>query len=205
MLTQTEQIAAVPPSLASLVVHEGTASSSYVDTLCAPRAPTRHLSDAVHAVCLLHGHHPGLVDHAAARAEAVPDWLPEAASSFAAERAWLAGLVAAAGPLPSTPGQAEAEATISGQRHAFDMLAGSDRAGCALGAVAALLLDWVAIHRLLDVAALRFGVVPQPYAFVHPGIVESHRRAALFAGQQVLAQHRGLWQLLESRAAARGR
>ncbi len=204
-MTQTEQTAATPPSLASLVAREGTASSSYVDALCARRASTRDLSDAVHAVCLLHGHHPGLVDHAIARTRSAPDWLAEAASSFTAERAWLAGLVAAAGPLPSTPSQAEAEAAISGQRHAFDMLAGSDRAGCALGAVAALMLDWVAIHRLLDVAASRFGVAPQPYAFTHPDIVESHRRAALFAGQQVLAQHRGLWQLLESRAAARGR
>ena len=205
MLTQTEQSAATPPSLASLVALEGTAASGFVAALCAPRASARDLSDAVHLGGVLHGHHPGRVEHALAKADAAPDWLPVAASSFAAERAWLARLVAAAGPSPSTPGQADAEVAIAGQRRAFEMLARSDRAGCAPGAVAALLLDWSAIHRLLAAAAARFGVEPRSYAFDQPAIAESHRRAALFAGQQVLAQHRGLWQLLESRAVARGR
>ena len=193
------------PSLAALVASDGTASIPYVAMLCRPRASTRDLSDAVHGICLLHGHHPAMIDHAAARTEPVLAWLADALPLFTEERAWLARLVAAAGPLPSTAGQAETEAAIAGQRRAFDMLARSDRAGCTPGAAAALLLDWEAIHRLLLAAADRFGVERRPYAFAHPPIAESHRRAALFAAQQVLAQHRGLWQLLESRAAARGR
>ncbi|MGI4731712.1 MAG: DUF6975 family protein [Janthinobacterium lividum] len=205
-MTELHQIAsAAAPSLATLVGTDGSASSAHYSALFLPRTALRDLSDAVHGVCLLHGHHPGLVEHVVARADPVPDWLTVAAHAFAGERAWLARLVSAAGPLPSTPGQGETQAALAGQRHAFDTLARSDRAGCGLGAAVALLLDWEAIHRLLVVAAARFGIEAQPYAFDHPPIADSHRRAALFAAQQVLAQHRGLWQLLESRAAARTR
>uniref|UniRef100_UPI003F689FB5 DUF6975 family protein n=1 Tax=Sphingomonas bacterium TaxID=1895847 RepID=UPI003F689FB5 len=98
---------------------------------------------------------------------------------------------------------AETEAAIAGQRRAFEALSHSDRAGCSLGAAAALLLDWGAVHAMLGAAAARFGIEPLALAFPAPSIAESHARAALFAAQQVLAQHRGLWQLLESRAVAR--
>lgn len=194
---------AAGPSLPVLARQDGTAASGFVAGLCMRQAATRDLSDAVHGVCLLHGHHPGLIDHVAARADPVPDWLAEAVPAFAAQRAWLARLVAAAGPLPSTPGQAEAEAAIAGQRRAFEALAQSGRAGCSLGAAATLLLDWAAIHRLLVAAAARFGVEPLPASLPEPAIAQDHARAALFAAHQVLAQHRGLWQLLESRAVAR--
>ncbi|MEX6641314.1 hypothetical protein V2A36_33310, partial [Pseudomonas aeruginosa] len=80
------------------------------------------------------------------------------ASGFADERTYLAHLTAAVGPLPSTPGQAESESALVGERHALEMLARSERRGCATGAVAALLYDWRAIRRVLDVAAERFGV-----------------------------------------------
>lgn len=207
-MTEADQFAAPrspgqPASLADHVARDGSAAAPWPAALCRADAVTRDLSDAVHAVCSLHGHHPGLVDHVAARADPA-DWR-EAAEAFAAERARLARLVAAAGPLPSTPGQAEAQAAIAGQRHAFDTLARSDRAGCPHGAAAALLLDWAAIRRVLDAAAARFGLEPRPYRPVVPPLADDHRRAALFAAQQVLAQHRGLWQLLESRAAARRR
>ena len=51
-----------------------------------------------------------------------PGW-PRRPTPSPAERATLVKLVAAVGPLPSTPGQAETEAAIAGQRHALDMLA----------------------------------------------------------------------------------
>lgn len=175
----------------------------------------RDIADALHIVCMLHGRHPGVHDHALAHGQpdAVVPWLEEAAAAFILEREWLALLVSAAGPLPSTPGQAESEAAVSGQRHALDTLVQSDRAGCAMGAAAALVLDWTAIRRLLDVAGHRLGLdphldqLPDPISTATaldsiasgPGA----ERAALFGAQQFLAQQRGLWDLLEARAAAR--
>ncbi len=92
----------------------------------------------------------------ASRTKSVP--VAVATDGFAAERAYLATLTAAAGPLPSTPGQAETDAALVAQRHAFDMLAHSDRAGCATGAAIALVIDWYAFRDAMDVAAARFGV-----------------------------------------------
>jgi hypothetical protein len=124
-------------------------------------------------------------------------------------------IVAAAGPLPSTPGHAESEAAAHAQRHALDMLAQSDRAGCAAGAALALAIDWAAIRGVLDAAAHRLGVQALPSALPpaqetvtvvdalsrQPAI----ERAMLFGAQQLFAQHRGLWDLLEARASARNR
>src|SRR3546814_1625610 len=47
------------------------------------------------------------------------------------------------------------------QRHALDMLAQSDRTGCAVGAAFALVLDWISIRLILDAAALRLGLSPR--------------------------------------------
>jgi len=145
----------------------------------------------------------------------VQGWIEVALDGFAAERALLAKLASAAGPLPSTPGQAESEAAVAAQRHALDMLAQSDRTGCAIGAAVALVIDWQAMRRVLDAAARRFGItVPacalplaEETATIVAAASESHaiERAMAFGVQQVLAQHRGLWDLLEARASARGR
>ncbi len=151
-----------------------------------------------------------MIDHALARTANPAEWLVEAAHAFGGERAYLARLTSAAGPLPSTPGQAESAAAVAGQRHAFEMLVRSDRAGCAIGAAAALVLDWRAIRAVLDAAARRFGVNEAACALPAASVVLADEpdstaveRARAFAAQQVLAQHRGLWQLLESRAVAR--
>ncbi|HXH17091.1 MAG TPA: hypothetical protein VNJ10_13270 [Sphingomonas sp.] len=142
------------------------------------------------------------------------DWLASTAPGFVAERTYLAYLTAAVGPLPSTPGQAESEAALIGERHALDMLARSERIGCATGAAAALVYDWTAIRRVLDIAAERFGVTvpastlpPEPdtaAAIATLGATPRCERAILFGAQQLFAQHRGLWSLLEARASARG-
>ncbi|WP_438827141.1 DUF6975 family protein, partial [Sphingomonas bacterium] len=102
MYQPDHRLVASSPSLAALVARDGTAASVHVAGLCARPAATRDLSDAVHCVCLLHGGHPGLIDHVAGRAGSVPGWLADAVARFAVERAWLARLVSAAGPLPST-------------------------------------------------------------------------------------------------------
>jgi hypothetical protein len=194
---------------------DGTATHPMPRVLSSPQIAVRDLTDAVHALCTLHGRHPGVIDHAALHSgqPAAKDWLEAAGAGFTAERSYLARLTAAAGPMPSTPGQAESEAAISGQRHALDMLAQSDRIGCATGAAIALVLDWAAIRATLDVAARRFGI--DPPASTLPDEMETAslvsalsetpaiERAMAFGAQQILAQHRGLWDLLEARASAR--
>lgn len=179
------------------------------------REAARDLADAVHLISSLHGSAHGIIEQARAKAvpEAARDWLDAAAESFAAERAYLMRTVVAAGPLPSTPGQAECEAAVAGQRHALDMLARSDRAGCALGAAIALVLDWRAIRTVIDAAAQRFSVPLTPPALpsarrtlttVTDAVAEAPiDRAMMFGAQQLLVQHRGLWSLLEARSEAR--
>ena len=201
--------------IAALADADGSARHPLPARLAARDAPPRDLSDAVHALCWLHGRQPGVIDHAAT-INAQPlaqDWLIEAAAGFAAERAYLATLTAAAGHQPSTPGQAESEAAVLGQRHALDMLAQSERAGCATGAAIALVIDWAAIRIPLDAAAARFGVTPPGFELPMNAEIETVvlslgqspgiERAMAFGAQQLLAQHRGLWNLLEARASAR--
>lgn len=202
-----------------LVEVDGSAAHPWFQRLVATGAQQRDLADAAHSLCILYGQQPGLADEALAH-DAVPDavnWLADAAGGFAEERAYLAALVAGAGPLPSTPGHAETRAAIATQAHALSMLARSDRGGCAVGAVAALIGDWRAIRRLLDIAALRFAVQSVPATLSEIGDPGSAPalfgsafataapvdRAVAFGAQQLLAQHRGLWSLLEARASAR--
>lgn len=202
-------------TIAALAEADGSATHPMLRTLLRPQVPLRDLADAVHALCSLHGRHPGVIDHASAHnaQPAAQDWLEQAAASFAVERTYLAHLTAGAGPLPSTPGQAESEAAVAGQRHALDMLAQSDRTGCATGAAIALALDWFALRQVLDVAAHRFGMdvpalelpIEAETATLVAALAETPaiERAMAFGAQQILAQHRGLWDLLEARASAR--
>lgn len=176
---------------------------------------TRNLADAVHFLCILHGRHPGLIDHAAqvTACAASQDWLGEAAPAFVAERAYLTRLAVAAGPVPSTPGSAESEAAVAGQYHALQMLSRSERRGCPLGAAVAVVVDWWALRPLLDHAAGRLSVDVQTcrlpdrtsVAVVVDAVADEMpvRRALGFGVDQVLVQHRGLLDLLEARQIAR--
>ncbi|WNO55028.1 DUF6975 family protein [Stakelama saccharophila] len=200
----------------ALVRADGTTAQPFVEHLIGRDCPARDRADAVHHLCALHGRYPGIIEHAADYMPGPParDWLIAAANAFAIERSYLANLAAAAGPVPSTPGQAEAEAASAAQRHALDTLGRSERKGCALGAAVVLALEWQEIRRLLDAAALRLGVAaPQStlppeheaaalLAALSDGV--AIERAMLFGADQLLAQHRGLWALLEARAEARG-
>lgn len=203
--------------MAALVDSDGSYNHPYLEQLQRNVEPIRDLADAVHHLCLLHGRHPGVIDHAErhARLGIERDWLEAAAQGFAGERAFLVRIVSAAGPLPSTPGHAESQAAASAQHHALDMLAQSDRAGCAVGAALALAIDWMSIREVLDAAAQRLGLPPAASAMplheetltvidalVREAAIE---RAMLFGAQQLFAQHRGLWDLLEARAGARDR
>ncbi|WP_066810515.1 DUF6975 family protein [Sphingomonas asaccharolytica] len=203
--------------LAALADADGSARHPFVRAMCAPGAATRDLADAIHLLCALHGRHPGVIDHAVGHghSQTAQPWLEAAAESFADERALLARLTAAAGPIPSTPGQAESEAAVNAQRHALDMLAQSDRAGCAVGASIALVLDWHAVRALMSAAADRAGFAPLPSNLPIDAETQTIavtlaaeapvERAMSFGAQQLLAQHRALWDLAEARKSARDR
>jgi hypothetical protein len=176
----------------------------------------RALADLIHYLCTLHGRYPGVIDHAAARITdpAGRAWTAQATYAFAGERAYLARLAVAAGPVPSTPGAASSDSAVHAQRHALDMLAQSERGGCALGAAMAVVLDWADVRVALDAAARRFGVEPPPYHAAdraaiagladHLASARPAQRGLLFGAEQILLQHRGLWDLLETRHGARG-
>lgn len=202
--------------IGALLSADGAKNHPYIasNIFARGREASRDLADAVHLISSLHGSSPGIIDQARARAapDAVRDWLDAAAEGFAAERAYLMRTVVAVGPLPSTPGQAECQAAVTGQRHALDMLARSDRAGCALGAAMALVLDWRAIRTVIDAAAQRFSLPLTPPAFpsarqtmaaIEAAGEPPMDRAMMFGAQQLLVQHRGLWSLLEARSEAR--
>lgn len=207
----------VAEMLDALVANDGTGAHPYVKSgkLSEGRAAMRNLADAVHFLCVLHGRYPGIVDHAARKAvdSGARQWLDQAAEAFAAERALLGRIAAAVGPVPSTSGQASCEAAVAGQRRALDMLAESDRRGCALGAAMALTLEWRTIRVLLDISAARIEIETPRCAL--PDLVATARlaqevadspaieRALGFGAQQLVMQHRGLWDLLAARELAR--
>jgi hypothetical protein len=201
--------------LSTLVDGDGSARHPHAAALARPGAGRRELSDTAHALCILHGTHPGLAEDARTRPvnQVAADWLDLVCDAFARERAMVARVVAAAGPLPSTAGQAASDAALVGQRHALHMLGHSDRLGCGLGAVAALVLDWPVFRAVLRRAAECFGIELQsPLLPDHQETAAvlalaagtgAAERAMGFGAQQLLAQHRGFWSLLEARASAR--
>lgn len=203
--------------LDTLVASEGTGAHPHVKSgaLSSDPQAMRNLADAVHFLCLLHGRYPGIIDSAARKAvdPASRRWMDEAAQAFAQERAFLSKIAAAVGPMPSTQGQAQCEAAVAAQRKALDMLAESDRHGCAVGAAIALTLDWRNIRVLLDISAQRLDMnVPRctlpdlrDTARLAAEVADSPatERAIAFGAQQLIAQHSGLWDLLAARSASR--
>ena len=203
--------------LDSLVASDGTGAHRHIrsGSLSNGADAMRNLADAVHFLCLLHGRHPGVIDSAARKAvdPVSRDWMDEAAQAFAEERAFLSKITAAVGPVPSTQGQDQCEAAVAAQRKALDMLAESDRHGCAVGAAIALTLDWRTIRVLLDINAHRLDMdTPRCRlpdlpctARLADAVATSAaaERAMLFGAQQLITQHSGLWDLLDARAASR--
>lgn len=200
------------------VAGEGCARHAYLNTLleASGRHAGRDLADAVHLLCNLHGRYPGLIEIALQRCPkgSGQDWLSRASEGFERERLYLVRLTSAVGPMPSTPGAAQTESSLVAARHALETLAMSERGGCALGAATALVGDWWPIRRLLDRAAARVGIEsPAPslpdeasvVAAIDRGATEAaSARALAFGGEQLLLQHRALFDLLEARTEARG-
>jgi hypothetical protein len=200
------------------VAGEGCARHPHLNALleASGRHSARDLADAVHLLCSLHGRYPGLIEIALQRCPKgeARSWLDRASEAFERERLYLVRLTSTVGPIPSTPGAIETETSLSAARHALETLATSERNGCALGAATALVGDWWPIRRLLDRAAARGGLeCPAPslpdeasiIAVVHAESgTPASQRALAFGGEQLLLQHRALFDLLEARAEARG-
>lgn len=220
ILPRSSAASGVANLLIDLVAREGTASHAY----CAPavlgdrQSFVRDLvdfADFVHLVTLLHGQVPGLIDHAASRTVEVVarSWLLQSLDAFAHEREYLGRLCVAVGPLPSTAGHHETTTIIAQQRHAVEMLAQSDRRGCALGTAVTMVLEWEAIRAILDAGALRLGIEPPPQRLptraetiqLMNALPDQDRiaRAMAFGASQLLGQHRGMWDLLDARAGVR--
>jgi hypothetical protein len=102
---------------------------------------------------------------------------------------------------------------LSGQRHAIETLALSERRGCSLGAAAALVGDWPAVRALLNRVADRAGMeiplstLPDQASvamIINDGVEgAAAERALAFGAEQMLLQNRGLFDLLEARAESR--
>lgn len=202
---------------AARIAAAGSGCHPYVEDLGRAVSSTqpRDLDDAVHLLCTLYGRHPGLIDLALLQATPGPvsGWLSTAAEAFERERLYLVRLSSAAGPMPSTPGNAETEAAMLAQRHALETLARSERSGCALGAATALVSDWHSVRPLLDRAAARVGVDAPPITLPDEDSIAAvlteaatsvgTERAIRFGAEQLLLQHRAMWDLLEARCEAR--
>ena len=199
------------------VAQTGTGSHPHIrdGALTSEAESLRNLADAVHFLGLLHGRFPSIIDHAA-RVGAEPTsmrWLDQAAMAFAQERRFLSQMAAALGPPPSTMGQTRAETAVAAQCRVLDMLAQSERRGCALGAAITLTLEWRTVRVMLDMSAEKLNI-PRPRnslpdlritartandAAQNPAI----ERAMMFGSEQLLTQHRSLWDLLSVRASSR--
>jgi hypothetical protein len=213
-----QQAVSVAETQLARVAGDGCARHPYLNKLleASGRDSGRDLADAVHLLCSLHGRYPGLIELALQRCPkgVAHDWLSRASEGFERERLYLVRLTSSVGPMPSTPGAAETESSLVAARHALETLAMSERSGCALGAATALVGDWWPIRRLLDRAATRAGTEsPAPSLPDEASVVTvidlatdspANSRALAFGGEQLLLQHRALFDLLEARAEARG-
>jgi hypothetical protein len=169
------------------------------------------LADIAHFLNISHGRFPGVIDHVAGKIvdEAARAWLTAATTGFAAERAFLNRLTVAAGPIRRHADQDRVEALLATQHRSFEMLATSDRSGCPAGAAMAFSLDWCATRGMLDRAALMLGIEAEACSL--PSVTETIaladalagtpavERAMAFGSDQLLAQQKGLWQLIAAR------
>ncbi len=214
-----QQPVSVAEAQLARVAGDGCARHPHLNGLleASGRTAARDLADAVHLLCSLHGRYPG-PDRTGASAlrqrRGARLGLTRAAEAFERERLYLVRLTSAVGPLPSTPGAAETEASLVAARHALETLATSERNGCALGAATRWLATGgrsvgcsIAPPRASGSNARRLRF-PTKLRLSRSSIVPRTRRPAsarsAFGGEQLLLQHRALFDLLEARAAARG-
>ena len=179
------------------------------------RAAGLDLADAVHWLSKLHGGAIGLVDGASLKAGGAAErsFLARAYEAWQCERRALTRLVVAVGPAPSTPGQIADDATVAGLSAAIATLATSERSGVALGAAAALVVEWHGLRALMNRAADRFTVtipgcdLPSGVEVLATvaGLLDgpTTARAATFGARELIHQHGSLVELLRRRSTAR--
>lgn len=215
-MPEPSPIPSAQPSLIELVTSNGTASASYPQSIANDFSilSGSDIADIAHFLCVLHGGHPSVVDHAATKtADPIArDWLIQAIEGFTAERAFITKLTVSAGPILGLSIEDQSNAAVLAQRKALEMLSQSDRNGCALGASFALVLDWQAVRPLLEKIAIKLGVEPRSVILPSAEATDalscelskssSVERAISFGVDQILTQHRGFWQLLEARRNA---
>lgn len=169
------------------------------------------LADIAHFMHISHGRYPGVVEYAAQKIldDAVRGWLIRAIDAMLVERAFLNMLTVTAGPIRRLASQDNINAVVDGQAKNFQMLATSDRKGCAFGAAIAFVLDWHQTRPLLDIVAHQMGLASPTVTL--PSLAEcvllvqsedrgdNFRRAMAFGAEQTLAQQRGLWRLVVAR------
>jgi hypothetical protein len=171
------------------------------------------LADISHFMAISHGRHPGVVDHAADRMvdQSARGWVVAATQGFAAERNLLNQMIVAAGPIQRHSDQDKVTALLASQARSFELLATSERKGCAAGAAIAFVLDWQATRPLLERTALALGIQPAvetlPQAEASQELLEilsespATERAIFFGAEQIVAQQSGLWRLVAARHA----
>lgn len=202
-------------AIADLVQGTGTACHPHALRLIemGRHAPREIVADTLHFLGLIHGRKPSLFEVIAEAPlnRKLPDWIRDAAVAAAGDRALLGQMVVAAGPVPSLGRQIQAEEAAGGTRRAFLTLARSDRFGCALGAGAALALDWPAVQQVTQALAraLRIESTRRPWP-TQDSILASLgnlaegdarvSRALLFGARTLVSQNRTFWDLLETRA-----
>lgn len=202
-------------SIAALVAEQGSASANWRRNMAGGRFASDDAADLVHILCGLHGLHPGLLDRSANHCpdSASAAWFRDAIRGFADERRALVALTVAVGPAPSTQGEDATTVALLGHARALDMLAVSERRGCALGVAAGFVLDWRPLRAGLERVAKRlsFDLPPclLPLADETIGVLNvagqdsAVCRAIHFGAFQLGLQQGGLWRLLEARHRAR--
>ena len=207
-------------ALLAIVQSGGSGAHPYVQRMTQASATSERgpIADSLHYLSILHGRQPSLAELAAQLGDrnAPREWLVAAKHSFAGERVRLSQLSVAAGAAPAHRGRTNFEQLVRQQREALLTLVRSDRRGCLVGVVAALLLDWEAVNDALDSMARRIDLAPFERSNHWPsrdmtlrivaelGQDPAMSRAILFAAQQLIAQHHAFWNLLDARDAARG-
>ncbi|HMS20461.1 hypothetical protein [uncultured Sphingorhabdus sp.] len=168
-------------------------------------------ADIAHFMNVCFGRHPGVIDFAGQKIveQEAREWLVQAIDAFALERVFLNRLTVEAGPIHRQIGQDRVNGLIENQGRSMEMLATSDRNGCPAGAAMAFALDWQRSRPLLDYVAMRLGIeapaclLPNrdATADLASKLARSAavQRAMTFGRDQMLAQQRGLWQVIAAR------
>lgn len=191
-------LALVASAAAESDLHPQAARVRLAGARSAPRV------DALHFFALLHAERPSVADIARDAASEGPagDWLRDFATHFQTERLWLARAAMDTGMPARDAAFSRQRIIVADQRDAMLTLARSDRAGCALGAAAALAADWPRLRGALggEPSAPQFGGLVEAIA---QAAAPLSRRAILFGAKQMAGIHRAIWDLLEAREGVR--